>query len=176
VDLRDGTSFGPVLRDAAVEVNGQKLVFDDDSQTYRGDIGKVVQWQEIPIQIQTKDNRKVRGHVAVVFMVEFAKPKPQASVSPSRPLPVSWQYSEGSMHTVDLEVFGDEGEPVGIEVRGNHTTVDFKKLGIKVKGGKNLHFRVLPPWTSNFEFSGNLTRRSKAYFVTSATLTVLLAD
>ena len=176
VDLRDGTSFGPILHDATVEVNGQKLAFDDDSQTYRGDIGHVEQWQEISIRIQTKDNRKVRGHVGVVFMVEFAKPNPMATVPSSRPLPVSWQYSEGSMHMVDLEIFGDEEEPVGIEVRGNHTTVDFKKLGIKVKGGENLHFRVLPPWTSNFAFSGNLTRRSKAYFVTSATLTVRLAD
>ena len=30
VDLRDGTSFGPVLFGATVEVNGQKLAFDEE--------------------------------------------------------------------------------------------------------------------------------------------------
>jgi hypothetical protein len=176
VDLRDGTSFGPVLLDATVEVNGQELAFDDETQVYKGDIGKVEQWQEIPIRIQTRDSRKVGGHVVTVFMVQFIKPKPLATVPTSGVLPVSWQYSEGSIHTVDLEVFGDEEEPVGIEVRGNHTTVDLNKLGIKIRGGESIHLRVLPPWTSNFEFSGNLTRRSKAYFITSATLTVRLVD
>ena len=176
VDLRDGTSFGPVLFDATVEVNGQKLAFDDQTQTYKGDIGNAEQWQEIPIRIQTRDSRKVRGHVVAVFMVQFIKPKPLATVASGGVLPVSWQYSEGSMHTVDLEIFGDEDEPVGIEVRGNHTSVDFQQLGLEVKGGERIHFRVLPPWTSNFEFSGNLTRRSKAYFITSATLTVRLVD
>jgi len=176
VDLRDGTSFGPVLFDATVEVNDQKLVFDDKTQTYKGDIGKVEQWQEIPISIQTHDSRKVQGHVAVVFMVQFTEPKPLATVPLSRVLPVSWKYSEGSMHTADLEIFSDEEESVGIEVRGNHTSVDFRKLGMQLERGENLHLRVLPPWTSNFAFSGNLTRRSKAYFVASATLTVRLVD
>jgi len=176
MELRDGTSFGPILLDAIVKVNDQKLAFDNETQTYRGDIGKVEQWQEIPILIQTQDNRKVMGHVVAVFMVEFTEPKPLATVPLSRTFPVSWKYSEGSMHTVDLEIFGDEDEPVGIEVRGNHTTVDFNKLGIEIKRGKSLRFRVLPPWTSNYEFSGNLTRRSKAHFITSATLTVQLGD
>ncbi|UCE41642.1 MAG: hypothetical protein JSV17_01225 [Candidatus Aminicenantes bacterium] len=174
MELRDGTSFGSILLDAAVEVNGQTLVYDDDTQTYRGDIGNVEQWQEIPIRIQTQDNRKVRGHVVVVFMVEFTQPKPLSNVPSSRAFPVSWKYSEGSMHTVDLEIFSDEREPVGIEVRGNHTTVDLSRMGIEINRGENLHLRVLPPWTSNYEFSGNLTRRSKAYFITSATLTVRL--
>lgn len=78
---------------------------------------KVEQWQEIPIRILTKDNRKIRG---------------------------------------------------------NHTAVDFRKLGIKVGPGASINLRVRPPWTSNFEFSGYLTRRSKAYFITSAALTVRL--
>jgi len=176
MEVRDGTSFGPVLSDAAVEVNGQKLAFDEKSQAFRGDIGKVEQWQEIPITIQTRDKRKVMGHVGVVFMVQFADPKAMANVSSSVPLPVSWKYSEGSMHTVDLEIFSDEGEPVGVEVRGNHTTIDFDRLGIKFGIGSSVHLRVLPPWTSNFEFSGNLTRTSKAYFITSATLTVMLKN
>jgi hypothetical protein len=60
--------------------------------------------------------------------------------------------------------------------RGNHTTVDFNKLGIEINRGESLHIQVLPPWTSNFEFSGNLTRSSKAYFITSATLIVRLVD
>lgn len=176
VDLRDGTSFGSVLLDATVEVNGQKLTFDDETQTYKGDIGKVEQWQEIPIRIQTQDSRKVRGHVFAVFMVQFTEPKSSATVPSNRTFPVSWKYSEGSMHTVDLEIFWDEQEPVGIEVRGNHTAIDLNKLGLKICRGENLHLRVLPPWTSNFEFSGNLTRRSKAHFITSATLTLRLED
>jgi hypothetical protein len=73
VELRDRTSFGPVLSGATVEVNGQKLAFDDDTQTFKGSIGKVEQWQEIPIRVQTQDNRKVRGHVGVLFMVRFQK-------------------------------------------------------------------------------------------------------
>ena len=176
VEIRDGTSFGPVLSDAAVEVNGQKLAFEKETQTFRGDIGTVEQWQEIPITIQTQDNRKVTGHVAVVFMVQFVEPKPMEAVFTSGPLPVSWKYSEGSMHTVDLEIFTDDGEPVGMEVRGNHTTVDFRKLDIKIDKGSSVHLRVLPPWTSNFEFSGTLTRTSKAYFITSATLTLRLKN
>jgi len=157
-------------------VNDQKLAFDDDTQTYKGDIGKVEQWQEIPIRIQTQDSRKVQGHVGVVFMVQFTKPQPFATVPLSKTLPVAWEYSEGSMHTVALEIISDEEEPVGIEVRGNHTTVDFNKLGIEIKRGESLQLRVLPPWTSNYEFSGNLTRRSKAHFITSATLTVRLVE
>jgi hypothetical protein len=176
VELRDGTSFGSVIRGASVEVNGKKLPFDEKTQTYEGDIGIVEQWQEIPIRIQTKDNRKVSGHVVVVFMVRFTEPKLSAAVPLHEAFPLAWQYSEGSMHTVDMEIFTDEGEPVGIEVRGNHTTVDLKALGIKVDSAKRLHFRVLPPWTSNYEFSGNLTRRSKAHFITSATVTVRLLD
>ena len=176
VELRDGTSFGPILQNAAVEVNGRRLTFDDVTQSYKGEIGEVEQWQEIPIRIQTHDNRKVRGHVVVVFMVQFTEPKPMAVISSSLALPVSWQYSEGSMHTVDLEIFSGENEPMGIEVRGNHTSVDLKKLGIDSRDGENLHLRVIPPWTSNYEFSGNLTRKSKAYFLTTATLTVLVAD
>ncbi len=176
VELRNETSFGPVLHDATVEVNGQKLVFDDETQTYKGDIGKVEQWQEIPIQIQTQDERKVWGHLGVVYMVQFIEPKPMTIVSSSRMLPISWKYSEGSMHTVDLEIFSEGAEPFGIEVRGNHTTVDLKRLGIKIDKGASIHLRVLPPWTSNHEFSGNLTRRSKACFITSATLTVRLKD
>lgn len=176
VDLRNGTSFGPVLFDATVEVNGQKLAFDEQTQTYRGDIGRVEQWQEIPIRIQTRDNRKVKGHVGVVFMVKFTQPKSLATVPSSGAFPVSWEYSERSMHTVDLEISRDEDEPVEIEVRGNHTSVDLSKMGIKAKGNERVHLRVLPPWTSNYEFSGNLTRRSKAYFITSATLTVRLVD
>lgn len=113
VELRDETSFGPVLLDATVEVNGQRLAFDDDTQTYKGAIGKVEQWQEIPIRIQTRDNRKVLGHVVVVFVVQFTDPKVRATVPSSQVLPVSWKYSEGSMHTVDLEIFGNEEEPVG---------------------------------------------------------------
>ena len=176
VELRDGTSFGPVLLGATVEVNGLEMAFDDETQTYRGDIGKVEQWQEIPIRIQTRDNRKIRGHVVVAFMVQFVKPKPLESVTSSNAFPVSWEYSEGSMHTVDLEVYSEEKQPVGIEVRGNHTSLDLKELGIDISEGKNFHLRVLPPWTSNHEFSGNLTRRSKAYFITSATLTLKLED
>ena len=176
VELRDETSFGPVLLDATVEVNGQRLAFDDDTQTYKGAIGKVEQWQEIPIRIQTRDNRKVLGHVVVVFMVQFTDPKVWATVPSSQVLPVSWKYSEGSMHTVDLEIFGNEEEPVGIEVRGNHTSLNLESLGLSIVKGESINLRVLPPWTSNFEFSGNLTRRSKAYFITSATLTVRLVD
>jgi hypothetical protein len=97
VELRSGTSFGPVLSEATVEVNGRKLAFDDQTQTYSGDINRVEQWQEIPIRIQTRDGRKVRGHVAVVFMVQFTEPKPSARVSTDRGFPVSWKYSEGSM-------------------------------------------------------------------------------
>jgi hypothetical protein len=171
VELRDETSFGPVLSDATVEVNSQKLAFDNATQNYRGDIGNVEQWQEIPLRIQARDGRKVTGHVGVVFMVQFAEPRPMEAVPSSGPFPVSWKYSEGSMHTIDLEIFMDEQEPVGMEVRGNHTTVDFERLGIKIGKGANIHLRVLPPWTSNYEFSGNLTRRSKAHFITSATLT-----
>jgi hypothetical protein len=176
VELRNGTSFGPILFDATVEVNGQRLAFDDKTQTYKGDIGKVEQWQEIPIRIQIQDSRKVQGHIVAVFMVRFTKPEPFATVPFGEMLPVSWQYSEGSMHTVDLEIFSKQKELVGIEVRGNHTTIDFNKTGIKINRGENLHLRVLPPWTSNFEFSGNLTRRSKAYFITSATLTLRFAN
>ena len=176
VELRNGTSFGPVISDASVEVNGQKLAFDSETQTYKGNIGNVKQWQEIPLRIQTQDNRKVSGHVVAVFMVQFVEPRPLATVSSSGALPVSWRYSEGSMHTVDLEFFSDGGEPVGMEVRGNHATVDLNELGIKIDRRKSLHLRVLPPWTSNYEFTGNLTRRSKAYFITSATLTVRLVD
>lgn len=176
VDLRDGTSFGPVLRDAIVEVNSQKLAFDAETTLYSGDIGEVKQWQEIPIRIRTQDNRKVKGHVAVMFMVQFKKPKSWAAVPSSGVFPVSWRYSEGSMHTADLEIFPEKGDPVGIEVRGNHTVVGLNLLGIKAKGGERFHLRVLPPWTSNHEFSGNLTRRSKTCFITSATLTVKLSD
>jgi len=176
VELRDGTSFGPVLYDATVEVNGQKLAFDNDTQTYKGAIGKVEQWQEIPILIHTQDNRKVWGHVVVVFMVRFTKPQPFATVPLGKMLPVAWEYSEGSMHTVDLEIHGNKGEPVGLEVRGNHTSVNFERLGLKIDKRENISFRVLPPWTSNYEFSGNLTRRSKAHFITSATLTVRMMD
>ncbi len=165
-----------MLSDATVEVNGRNLAFDEKTQTYRGDIGEVEQWQEIPIRIKATDNRKVTGHVGVVFMVEFANPKPKEAVPMSGPFPVSWKYSESSMHTVDLEVSAGEGKPVGIEVRGNNTLIDLKKLGIKIKEGESLHLRVFPPWTSNFEFSGNLTRRSKAQFITSATLTLWLKD
>lgn len=104
LELRDGTSFGPVLSDATVEVNGRNLAFDEKTQTYRGDIGEVEQWQEIPIRIKATDNRKVTGHVGVVFMVQFTDPKPMESVPSSEPFPVSWKYSEGSMHTVDLEI------------------------------------------------------------------------
>jgi hypothetical protein len=75
-----------------------------------------------------------------------------------------------------LEIFSGGEEPVAIEVRGNQATIDLKRLGVKTEKGKNLQFRVLPPWTSNYEFSGNLTRRSKAYFITSATLTVRLKE
>jgi hypothetical protein len=152
------------------------LVFDERTHTYKGDIGKVEQWQEIPILIVTKDNRKIRGYVKVVFMVRFAEPKPSATVPASGKFPVSWQYSEGSMHTVDLEIFSDEGESVGIEVRGNHTSIDLNRLGVTLKGRNSLNLRVLPPWTSNFEFSGNLTRTSKVYFITSATLTVQVVN
>jgi hypothetical protein len=176
VELRNGTSFGPVLLGAVVEVNGLRLAFDDETQTYRGDIGELEQWQEIPILIQTQDNRKVRGHVVVVFMVQFTEPKTLESVTSSNAFPVSWKYSEGSMHTVDLEVFSEVKQPVGIEVRGNHTSLDLKQLRIKISQGESFQIRVLPPWTSNFEFSGNLTRRSKAYFITSATLTLKLED
>jgi hypothetical protein len=176
VELRSGTSFGPVLLDATIEVNEQKLIYDEETQTYRGDIGKVKQWQEIPIRIQTRDNRKMKGHVVAVFMVQFKEPQAGAIVPSTGAFPVSWKYSEGSMHTVDLEIFSNNKEPVGMEVRGNHTTVDLGKLGIGINRSENLHLRVLPPWTSNFEFSGNLTRRSKAHFITSATLAVRVAD
>jgi hypothetical protein len=176
VELRDGTSFGSVLFDATVEVNGQKLAFDDDTQTYKGSIGQVEQWQEIPIRIQTRDNRKVRGHVVVVFMVRFIEQQPFATVPLGKMLPVAWEYSEGSMHTVDLEIHTDEGEPVGLEVRGNHTSLNLERLGLKINRGERINLRVLPPWTSNYEFSGNLTRRSKAHFITSATLTLRFAD
>lgn len=176
VELRDGTSFGSVLFDATVEVNGHRLPFDNDSQTYKGSIGQVEQWQEIPILIQTQDKRKVRGHVVVVFMVRFTKPQPFATVPLSKMLPVAWEYSESSMHTVDLEIHTDEGEPVGLEVRGNHASLNLKRLGLKINRGERINLRVLPPWTSNYEFSGNLTRRSKAHFITSATLTLRFAD
>ena len=176
VELRNGTSFGPILLDAVVDVNGQKMIFDDQTQTSRGDIGKVEQWDEIPIGIQTQDNRKMKGHVVAVFMVQFAEPKAGAIVPSTGTFPVSWKYSEGSMHTVDLEIFSNNREPVGMEVRGNHTTIDLGNLDIKINRGENLYLRVLPPWTSNFEFSGNLTHRSKAYFITSGTLTVRLKN
>lgn len=136
VELRDGTSFGPVLLDATVEVNGQKLAFDNETQTFKGDIGKVEQWQEIPIRIQTQDNRKMQGHVVAVFMVQFSEPKVRATVPTSQVLPVSWKYSEGSMHTVDLEIFGDEDEPVGIEVHGNHVSV----FGCYLRGRAIMNF------------------------------------
>ena len=172
VGLRDGTSFGPALQGAFVEVNGHQLLFDKETQIYKGSIGKVEQWQRIPLLIQTQDGRNVKGYIAVVFMVRITHPKPFATVPSNQKLPVAWEYSEGSMHTVDLEIHRDKGDPVGLEVIGNKTSIDFRKLGLEVDKGETIIIRVLPPWTSNYEFSGNLTRRSKAYFITDATIAI----
>ncbi len=172
VELRDGTSFGPVLQEASVEVNGHQLQFDQENQTYKGPIGQVEQWQEIPLLIQTKDGRKVKGIIAVVFMIRITHPKPVAAVSSNQILQVTWDYSEGSMHTVDLEIHRVKGDPVGFEIRGNKTSIDFERLGLKIERGEKILVRILPPWTSNFEFSGNLTKRSKGYFITEAAVTL----
>ncbi len=172
VELRDSTSFGPVLLGASVDVNAHQLLFDKETQIYKGSIGKVEQWQRIPLLIQTQDGRNVKGYVAVVFMVRITRPKPFATVPSNQVLPVAWEYSEGSMHTVDLEILRDKGDPVGLEVIGNKTSIDFRKLGLEVDKGETIIIRVLPPWTSNYEFSGNLTRRSKANFITEATIAI----
>jgi hypothetical protein len=97
VELRDGTSFGPVIADAEVLVNGQRLAFDLDTQAYEGSMGEVEQWQRIPINIETRDGRSISGYVAVVFLVEFVKPRPWTEVPLARPLPVKWEYSEKTM-------------------------------------------------------------------------------
>lgn len=172
VELRDGTSFGPVITDAEVSVNEQRLSFDQDAQSYQGSIGEVEQWQRIPISIRTRDGRTIRGYAAVVFLVEFAEPIPWAEASLSHPLPLKWEYSEGSMHTVDLLAWKENEEPQSHEVAGNSTTIDLRRISTNLRNGDVVHIQVLPFRTSNYELDGYITKRSKAEFLTTAVISV----
>ncbi|MBW2218094.1 MAG: hypothetical protein JRF40_01175 [Deltaproteobacteria bacterium] len=172
VKLREGTSFGPFLNDAAVRINDHALEFAEAKQIYTGAIGEIEQWQRIPILIQTSDGRKVDGYIAVVFLVQFIKPKPFASVPSSYVLPLRWDYSEGSMHTVELIILKDDIEMKALEIPGNSTALNFKRLGLPISKGDLVRILVLPPWTNNFELHGNLTKSSKAHFITRASLSI----
>ncbi len=172
VELRDGTSFGPVVADADVLVNGKRLAFDWDTQAYEGSMGKVEQWQRIPIKIATRDGRTITGYVAVVFLVEFVIPRPWTEVPPSLPLPLKWEYSEGSMHTVVLVIRKDDEELRSFEIPGNSTTIDFRQLRANLQKDDVVHIQIYPPWTSNYDFQGYTTKRSKAEFVTTAVISV----
>jgi len=172
VELRDGTSFGPVIANAEVLVNGQRLSFDQDAQIYQGSLGKVEQWQRIPINITTHDGRTITGYVAVVFLVKFVEPRPWAEVPLSLPLPVKWEYSEGSMHTVDLLIRKDDEDLRSLEIPGNSTTLDFKQLRTNLKEDDVVHIQVYPFRTSNYEFEGHTTQRSKAEFFSTAVVSV----
>jgi hypothetical protein len=172
VDVRDGTSFGPAISDAAVSVNEHDLSFDQDTRTYRGIIGDIEQWQRIPILIRSRDKRVIRGHIVVVFMVKIVQPAPWSSIPPSLQLPVKWEYSEGSMHTVDLVVKKNAEDLRSYEISGNSTTINFKKLGTNFQRSDVIRIQIKPFWTSNYEFEGYTTKRSKAEFVTTAVLSV----
>jgi len=176
VELRDGRTSGPVIAAADVEVNGHKLRFDPDTSAFRGTIGEIEQWQRIPLDIHTRDGRAITGYVAVVFLVEFVEPGPWAEVPLSLPLPVKWEYSEKSMHTVDLVVWKDDEELSSTEVRGNSTSVDFSELRSSLEQDDVVHIQIYPPRTSNYEFEGNTTRRSKAEYVTTAVISVKIAE
>jgi len=172
VELRERTANGPILKNASVKVNGQELVFAGDEQIYRGNIGKIEQWQRIPIQIQTQDGRKVDGYVAVVFLLRISEPKPFVRIPSSYVLPMRWEYSEGSMHTVELLILRDNVELKSLEVAGNYTTLNFKRLGLPITKGDTIRLLVLPFWTRNSELNGHITKSSKAQFITRASLTV----
>jgi hypothetical protein len=175
VELRDGAAYGPILKNASVNINDCELDFAVDQQIYQGDIGMVEQWQRIPICIETQDGRKVEGYVTVVFLVRITEPQPYVHVPSSYQLPLSWEYSEGSMHTVELLVLKDNVELKALEVPGNSILLNFKRMGLPIKEGDVLQLRVLPFWTSNSELRGNLTKSSTAQFLTTATVTVKFA-
>lgn len=172
VELRDGTSFGSVLANSRVEVNDFSLAFNENTQTYQGLIGKLEQWQRIPIFIQVQDGRKVSGYIAVVYLVSFVEPEPHTKVPASLQLPLEWEYSEGSMHTVDLIILKNGAELRNYEIVGNSTMVNFKRLGVNLNKGDVINIEVHPPWTSNYELHGDITKKSRAEFVTTAAISV----
>jgi hypothetical protein len=172
VELRDNTSYGPILKNAIVKVNGHELDFADNENIYKGSIGEIQQWQRIPIQIETQDGRKVTGYVAVVFMVFFREPKPLAQMPSSHMLPVRWDYSEGSMHTVELLILKKGEELKSLEVPGNEITLNFKRLGLSLTVGDTFQLMVLPFWTDNHELHGDLTKSSRAQLLSRASVTI----
>lgn len=172
MELRESAANGPLLGNASVKVNDHELIFIEDKQIYRGNIGIIEQWQKIPIHIKTQDGRKVDGYVAVVFMVRFHEPKPFSHVPASHMLPLRWDYSEGSMHTVELLVIKDDVELKALEVPGNTITLNFKRLGLPLTKGDTFRLLVLPFWTSNSELKGSLTNSSGAHFISRASLTI----
>jgi hypothetical protein len=176
VDVRRKTSFGPAIQDAVVSVNEQRLTFDRSRGTYHGDIGNLEQWQRIPMLIKTPDDQSVRGYLAVVYMVRVTRPAPWSPTPPSLEIPVTWEYSEGSMHTVDLVVTKGGKELRSFAVSGNSFTINGKTLGVNFLQGDEIQVHIHPPWTSNFEFKGFTTRRSKAEFVTTAVLSVRFSE
>lgn len=172
VELRERATNGPILKNATAKINGRELVFAADEQIYQGDIGKIEQWQKIAIHIETQDGRKVDGYVAVVFLLRISEPKPFVHIPSSYILPLRWDYSEGSMHTVELLILRDNVELKSLEVPGNYTTLNFKRLGLPITKGDTIRLLILPFWTNNSELQGNLTKSSKAQFITRASVTI----
>lgn len=172
VDVRRKTSFGSVIPDALVSVNTHELGFDRDTQSYRGDIGELEQWQRIPILVKTRDDQVIRGYVAAVYMVRVTGPAPWSPIPDTLQIPVTWEYSDGSMHTVSLVVMRGGEELRSVDIAGNSTCVNCKTLGTDFHRGDVFQIHIHPPWTSNFEFEGYTTKRSQAEFITTAVLSV----
>jgi hypothetical protein len=76
---------------------------------------------------------------------------------------------------VDLVIRKDDEELRSFEIPGNSTTMDFRQLRTNLQKGDVVHIQIYPPRTSNYEFEGYTTRRSKAEFVTTAVISVKIA-
>ena len=76
------------------------------------------------------------------------------------------------MHTVELLILRDNVELKSLEVPGNYTTLNFKRLGLPINSGDMIRLLILPFWTNNSGLQGNLTKNSKAQIITRVSLSI----
>ena len=171
VVVKRGSSAGPVIRNARVEVNGVMLPFTASTQSYFRGIGTVSPGNKVSVRVRTRTGEVVKGWVRCGPAARITRPPAGATVSVGGRLRphlrrrlVEWAFSDGNTYLVVFKILKSQTELFSTDVNGSRYFLNLAAMGVSVVPGDVIEARVISPWSDIHEYVGAASGSEGHYF------------